>query len=178
MKTFFQYLESRQDRVLILMRGVSGTGKSTRAREIAGKDQSKIFATDDFWGEDYNFDPAKKKEAHEWNQKRTIEAMKRGETPIIIDNMHVESWNAKSYVEAANKYGYKLRIEEPTSDIWKTLKPMLQEKHKYPEELQKIAKELAARNLHGVPEDRILDLLHRWEPNISKNSILRSKFPG
>lgn len=182
MKTFSQYLEARQDRVLILMRGISGTGKSARAREFAGENQSKIYSTDDFWGDDpdeyiRNFDPERLQEAHQWNQKRAIEAMKRGETPVIIDNMHLESHEARPYVQAANRFGYKVRIEEPSSNLWKSLKPMLEEKHKYGAELQEMAKELAARNLHGVPEEVILDMLHRWEPNISRNSILRSRAP-
>ena len=42
---------------------------------------------------------------------------------------------------------------------------------------QEMAKELAARNLHGASEETILDMLHRWEPNITKNSILRSRYP-
>jgi len=52
---------------LILVRGVPGSGKTTFAEMIQGP-HGAIVATDDFFYEDgaFNFDPSKLGEAHEW----------------------------------------------------------------------------------------------------------------
>ena len=59
------------------MRGLPGSGKSTKAKKIAGK-FGIVYPTDDFFmvNGEYNFDSYMIGEYHEKNFKRTVEAMK------------------------------------------------------------------------------------------------------
>lgn len=109
MITFRNWLENK-DKVMILMRGVSGSGKSTIAKQLGGV----IFSTDDFFVQNgkYNFDKSKIIEAHLSNQAKTEDAMRRGISPIIIDNTNTARWQMKPYVSLADKYGYQVEIKE------------------------------------------------------------------
>lgn len=94
-------------KTLILMRGLPGSGKSTKAKELAGK-EGLIFSTDDFFmvGDKYVFDPKRIGEYHEKNQERTIKAMKQEKPLIVIDNTNIKLWEMRKYVEAGEAHGY------------------------------------------------------------------------
>lgn len=141
------------------MRGISGSGKSTLAKKLG--QGGVIFSTDDYFedGNKYNFDSTKLPEFHKANQDRAIKAMQQGITPIVIDNTHVESWEAKPYVEAGMNYGYKIKFAKPETS-WAFN-----------------AEELARRNSHGVPLQVIQSMLNKWEPNMNVDSILKSQEP-
>lgn len=99
---------------LIIMRGVSGSGKSTMAnqfREFARQlleARSVIFSTDDYFlNEDgeYEFDGSKLGKAHQWNQGRVRVALHNECWDIIIvDNTNTMLWEMKPYVDAGLKY--------------------------------------------------------------------------
>jgi hypothetical protein len=58
-------------------------------------------------GLSYNFNPARLGEAHEWNFKRAVQAISVEQRPlVIIDNTHVQRWEAKKYVALAVEQGY------------------------------------------------------------------------
>ena len=61
---------------LVLMRGLPGSGKSTKAKKIAGQ-IGVVFSTDDFFmvNGQYKYDPKMIGEYHQKNQKRTVQAM-------------------------------------------------------------------------------------------------------
>lgn len=149
---------SQSDKVLIIMRGISGSGKSTLAKEIGRG--GIILSTDDFWGPNYDFDPDYIAEAHFWNQGRADEAMQNGVSPVVIDNTHVEAWEAKPYVEMAQKHGYRVEIQESQTP-WRF-----------------DAEELAKRNSHGVPLDVIETMINKWHPNMTVDDIINSEKPS
>ena len=123
MKKFTNWLENKENKQLILMRGISGSGKSTVAKKLVGN--GKIFSTDDFFMQDgkYNFDVSKIGHYHKLNQERTEEAMKNGISPIVIDNTMTQAWEGAEYVKLADKYGYSVKIEElPIPDIDELMK--------------------------------------------------------
>lgn len=127
----------------IVMRGLPGSGKSTRAREIA-ESIGKIHSTDDFFMEDgvYRFDPAKLAENHYRNYVAFVESLNAGEPVVICDNTNTEKWEYRSYAEAARRFGYEVEIVKMP--------------HLAPEVL-------AARTTHGVPVQVIRNMLARWE---------------
>jgi predicted kinase len=93
----------KSDKNLIIMRGVPGSGKSTKAKKISNG-SGLIFSTDDFFivkGE-YIYDPKMIGQYHEQNFERTLKAMKEATPLIIIDNTNVKLWEMKKYVEAAD----------------------------------------------------------------------------
>ena len=118
------------------MRGLPGSGKSTKAKKIAGN-IGVIYSTDDFFmvNNEYVYDPKMIGEYHDRNLKRTMQAMKEGKYLIIIDNTNIRLWEMKKYVLAAQQYGYKVRVEEADT-AWA---------FNY--------RQCAKRNNHGVPED-------------------------
>ena len=151
--------EEGSDKLLIIMRGLSGSGKSTKARKLQEELGGKIFSTDDYPGlyetdddgklqmsfetDDDGMTPIVK--AHKWNQRRAREAMEKGVSPVIIDNTNVQKWEAKPYVDAAKENGYNIAVEESDSE-WKF-----------------DVEELGKRNAHGVPVSAIKKMLDRWE---------------
>jgi len=166
-----KYVEAQKPKMYI-MRGVSGSGKSTKAQQLKGN--GEVFSTDDFFmeGEEYKFDPTKLKEGHDWNQRRVWDAAKRKVNPIVVDNTTTMGWEAKPYVVIGMTEGYDVEIVEPDSPWWNQFRPNMSD-----EEIQNLAEVLAENSVHGVPVQGIVNMLKRWEFNLDPMKILRSSRP-
>ncbi|NXC36442.1 N4BP2 protein, partial [Campylorhamphus procurvoides] len=148
--------------VLVLLRGVPGSGKSYLARNLLQDNPGGIIlSTDDYFYKhgQYHYDPNCLGEAHDWNRKRAKEAFERGISPIIIDNTNIQAWEMKPYVTLAQQFKYKVMFREP--DTWWKFKP----------------KELERRNIHGVSKEKIKRMLERYERCLTVRSILDSSVP-
>ncbi|XP_064274403.1 NEDD4-binding protein 2 isoform X1 [Passer domesticus] len=148
--------------VLVLLRGVPGSGKSYLARNLLEDNPGGIIlSTDDYFYKDgqYHYDPDCLGEAHEWNRKRAKEAFEMRLSPIIIDNTNIQAWEMKPYVALAQQFKYKVMFREP--DTWWKFKP----------------KELERRNIHGVSKEKIKRMLERYERCLTVRSILDSSVP-
>lgn len=162
MRIYIVKIIKSSKKILIITRGVSGSGKSTLARQLAGKDGA-IFSTDDLFinpstGK-YEFDPSLLGKNHALNFQRAEAAMTKGITPVVIDNTSTRFYEMKKYVEAAQRYGYKVEFREPeTPWAWN-------------------ADELAKRNTHGVPRDAIQKMIDRFEKNPTVEKVLQSRAP-
>ena len=73
---------------------------------------------------------------------------------IIIDNTNTERWEMRYYFELGFNNGYKIHILEPNTD-WK-FKPKL----------------LASKNSHGVPKEKIVMMLDRYERDITVDKLI------
>ena len=159
---------TRPDQKLIIMRGISGSGKSTKARELKGN--GVIHSTDDVISSmgDYNtfftdmmknkdFSPLQK--AHHTNLKNAIDSMKNGVSPVIIDNTNLAPWEAKAYVKAALEMG----LDDENIEIVNIGTGGAS------------AEELAKRNTHGVPLDKIKAMIDKYNANkdITIDDILK-----
>nr|XP_056711819.1 NEDD4-binding protein 2 [Euleptes europaea] len=151
------------DHVLVLLRGVPGSGKSYLARSLLEDNPGGIIlSTDDYFYKEsgqYQFDADRLSEAHEWNWKRAKEEFEKKVTPIIIDNTNIQAWEMKPYVTLSQQHKYKVIFREP--DTWWKFKP----------------KELERRNIHGVSKEKIKKMLERYERCLTVNSILNSSMP-
>ncbi|XP_063257880.1 NEDD4-binding protein 2 [Prinia subflava] len=148
--------------VLVLLRGVPGSGKSYLARTLLEDNPGGIIlSTDDYFYKhgQYHYDPDCLGEAHDWNRKRAKEAFEMGISPIIIDNTNIQAWEMKPYVTLAQQFKYKVMFREP--DTWWKFKP----------------KELERRNIHGVSKEKIKRMLERYERCLTVRSILDSSVP-
>ncbi|KAM9237120.1 NEDD4-binding protein 2 [Leptosomus discolor] len=148
--------------VLVLLRGVPGSGKSYLARTLLEDNPGGIIlSTDDYFYEhgQYHYDPDCLGEAHDWNRKRAKEAFEMRISPIIIDNTNIQAWEMKPYVTLAQQFKYKVMFREP--DTWWKFKP----------------KELERRNIHGVSKEKIKRMLERYERCLTISSILDSSVP-
>ncbi|NXO83772.1 N4BP2 protein, partial [Sitta europaea] len=148
--------------VLVLLRGVPGSGKSYLARNLLEDNPGGIIlSTDDYFYKhgQYHYDPDCLGEAHDWNRKRAKEAFEMRVSPIIIDNTNIQAWEMKPYVTLAQQFKYKVMFREP--DTWWKFKP----------------KELERRNIHGVSKEKIKRMLERYERCLTVRSILDSSVP-
>jgi len=157
-KNSLNYMITRPDQKLIIMRGISGSGKSTKAKELKG--DGVIHSTDDVISSmgDYNkffadmmankdFSPLQK--AHQTNLKNAVNSMKNGISPVIIDNTNLAPWEAKAYVKAALEMGF----DDGNIEIVNIGTGGAS------------AEELAKRNTHGVPLDKIKQMIDKYNSN-------------
>nr|XP_045369937.1 NEDD4-binding protein 2-like 1 [Camelus bactrianus] len=122
-----------------------------------------IFSTDDFFFREdgaYEFNPDFLEEAHEWNQKRARKAMRNGISPIIIDNTNLHAWEMKPYAVMALENNYEVIFREPDTR-WKFN-----------------VQELARRNIHGVPREKIHRMKERYEHDVTFHSVLHAEKPS
>jgi len=99
---------------LILIRGVSGSGKTRladliRSDRTAGQGYMSISADMYFTNQEtgeYNFDPSKLPEAHAKCLSIVAESMILKLEVIIVHNTFTEEWEMKKYIDYAKEHGY------------------------------------------------------------------------
>uniref|UniRef100_A0A8D0HAG2 NEDD4-binding protein 2-like 2 n=1 Tax=Sphenodon punctatus TaxID=8508 RepID=A0A8D0HAG2_SPHPU len=152
----------RSEKLLQILRGLPGSGKTTLSRILLDQRHDGIvFSTDDYFRQQdgYTYIVGQLGAAHDWNQKRAKQAMEEGRSPIIIDNTNTQAWEMKPYVQMALGKGYQVEFHEP--DTWWKFDP---------EELEK-------RNKHGVPREKIAQMLERYEYQMSISIVMNSVDP-
>ena len=145
-KIINEVLSSEEDKVVYIMRGIPGSGKSTRARELVKPENIKnIFSTDDYFmvGGEYRFDPTKLGEYHGNNLQRFKDAVMQGISPIVVDNTNTQKWEYAKYEEFAKDNGYRVEV---------VAMPLIP------------AEDAVQRNTHGVSQEVIEKMISRWEP--------------
>lgn len=133
-------------RVLILLRGVPGAGKSTFANHMWSS--GVIFEADKFFhGPDgeYKFDGSKLKDAHEWCRRSVEVAMQENHATlgqhypeIIVSNTFTREWEMSAYFELAKKYDYNV------------VSLIVENRH-------------GGKNVHGVPDEKVQEMRDRFE---------------
>ncbi|XP_005880077.1 PREDICTED: NEDD4-binding protein 2-like 2 isoform X1 [Myotis brandtii] len=153
---------NKLQKLLILLRGLPGSGKTTLSRILLGQSRDGIvFSTDDYFHnqDGYRYNVNQLDDAHDWNQNRAKQAINQGRSPVIIDNTNTQAWEMKPYVEMAIGKGYRVEFHEPET-WWKF----------DPEELEK-------RNKHGVSRKKIAQMLDRYEYQMSISIVMNSVEP-
>ena len=141
------YKFSQMTKELIIMRGVPGSGKSTKAQNLG--QGGVVYGTDEFFTQpdgQYVFDVKKLGHNHEQNRLRTEQAMLKEISPIVVDNTNVTIKEVRPYYELAQKYGYSVRFEESDTP-WRF-----------------DVDELTKRNTHGVPREKIQEMVEKYQP--------------
>ena len=91
---------------LILVRGVSGSGKSTIAPMF---ENAVLVSTDDFFLDeygDYVFDANSLVINHQFCQLAVRMMMQDDEKLIVVHNTFTADWEMDAYFDLAKKYGY------------------------------------------------------------------------
>lgn len=117
---------------LFLVRGVPGSGKTTYAKTLGIEDH---YEADMWFEENGGYDPTKIKLAHEWCQKRAIEAMRAGRD-VVVSNTFTRLWEMRPYKDAAQEIGVKV-IECVMTGEWE--------------------------NIHGVPANKVRQMRERFQ---------------
>jgi predicted kinase len=155
------------------MIGIPGSGKSTKAKSMVGN--GIIHSTDDlieatgdynefFKNMMINKDFGVLSNMHKQNLKNAIKSMKDGITPVIIDNTNLSPSEPKQYVMAALEMGYDDKnikfINIGTGGL--------------------TAEELAKRNTHNVPLDKIKSMIDKYKTYnpITIEKVINSKDMG
>ena len=130
------------EKILYIVRGIPGSGKSTFAKTLGGihieADQYFVDADGN-----YNFDGSKIKLAHEYCKGQTKAWMKTdgdqvSVDKIVVSNTFTQEWEMESYFELAKQYGYKV------------FSIVVENRH-------------GGTNVHNVPEDKIEQMKNRFE---------------
>jgi predicted kinase len=115
------------------MRGVSGVGKSTYVKNTYP--DAYVYTTDDYFGDDYDFDPRKLPQAHQWCIGRVLRALQEELPLIVVDNTHVKRWEYENYILMGELAGYDVQIIE------------------FPVKTVAQLKAITKRSAHGVPPE-------------------------
>jgi predicted kinase len=135
------------EKVLYIVRGLPGSGKSTFAKMLVGEDflvcEADKYFIDKETGE-YNFDSTKIKEAHKFCQD-TVESYMKDSLAndqfyreIAVSNTFTQEWEMRPYFELAKNYGYKV------------FSVVVENRH-------------GGTNQHGVPEEVLTKMCERFE---------------
>ena len=95
------------EKVLYIVRGIPGSGKSTFAKTLGGEHYEADMFFIDGNGE-YKFDGTKIKLAHEWCQDMVYMDMIKEIPKIVVSNTFTQEWEMRPYFELAKNYGYKV----------------------------------------------------------------------
>ena len=144
----------RSNRVMFIMRGLPGSGKSTLVKTIQSiyaEDATGDFcicSADDFFMSEgcYRFDASRLSDAHEDCQSRMKEALTSRTRTVVIDNTNVMYWEMKPYIQFADQEGYFVILVEP----------------KTPWRLN--AEVLANKNTHSVPKEALEKKIKVFKP--------------
>lgn len=129
---------------LILLRGLPGSGKSTLAKiilQLRSTDDPEVLSADDFFEDkqgDYNFDPTKLREAHNYCQFRCSERMRQQKAKIVVANTFTQEWEMDEYFKMAERYNYRVHTV------------IVENRH-------------GNENIHGVPEDKLQQMKNRFQ---------------
>jgi predicted kinase len=100
---------------VIILRGISGSGKSTFARSIVSNENSAaVFSSDEFFeGDDgvYKFDPTKLQNAHDWCLRSFVQAcIDRIYDVLVVDNTNTTAIEIAPYFAIAKAFGCVVEI--------------------------------------------------------------------
>lgn len=130
---------------LFLVRGIPGSGKSTFAHHIWN--EYAICEADRYFYDkegNYNFDPSKLKDAHQWCRNEVETRMKDHQVnnqfypEIVVSNTFTQEWEMEAYFDLAKKYGYQV------------VSLIVENRH-------------GGSNVHGVPEDKVQVMRDRFQ---------------
>ena len=104
------------EKILVILRGLPGSGKTSFAKELTEDLKKKgisttTSSTDDYWYDDegnYLFDPYFLRDAHEWNQNRVRQDLKANVSVVIVDNCNMAREHIAPYTSLAKEFGYEV----------------------------------------------------------------------
>jgi tRNA uridine 5-carbamoylmethylation protein Kti12 len=129
---------------IVVLRGISGSGKSTVARQLAANEPGAIIVSaDDYFEtpEGYKWAADKLNAAHGQCFRLFMAAIQADAPLIVVDNTNQTALEISPYMLAAQAYGYESAIVDVRCD-------------------PKVA---AVRATHGVPESVIEQMASRME---------------
>ena len=106
---------------LVLIRGVPGSGKTTKAKSMTGYLHLEADMFLEVEGQ-YVYDQSKVKAAHDWCVTSAKEALLQGKN-VVVSNTFVKVWEMQRYVD----HGYPFEVIEMTGS-WPNIHGVPQDK--------------------------------------------------
>lgn len=122
---------------LIIIRGVPGSGKTTFANNLLFSVNAGWFEADQYFIRNdgiYDFNPRLLKNAHEWCFKCVKEYIETAN--CIVSNTFTRKWEMLKYIELAREVGAELVVYRCVGRY---------------------------KNIHGVPDNKVQEMLDRFE---------------
>ena len=124
------------EKVLYIVRGIPGSGKSTFAKTLGGQHyEADMFFIDEEGN--YKFDVTKIKDAHQWCQSFVKSDMILEYPKIVVSNTSTQEWEMEPYFNLAKEFGYTV------------FSVVVENRH-------------GGINQHGVPEDKLQMMKDRF----------------
>jgi predicted kinase len=101
------------EKVLIVLRGLPGAGKSTLAKVLSDHGKHPVFSIDSYFTNskgDYEFKFDENHKAYKTCEQQTEEALKQDKEKVFVDNTFTLDWEMEPYFKLASKYKYQLHI--------------------------------------------------------------------
>jgi len=128
---------------LILIRGVSGSGKTTYAKN--NYPDYNHYEADMYFNKSgkYNYDASKIKDAHIWCQDNTLNSLINGKN-TVISNTFIKLWEMEYYLNLSITLNVQIKVLRMTN-IYK--------------------------NIHNVPQEVINRMISSFEPFITEKFV-------
>ena len=125
------------EKVLYIVRGIPGSGKSTFAKTLGGQHyEADMFFIDE--NGNYKFDVTKIKDAHQWCQSFVKSDMILEYPKIVVSNTSTQEWEMEPYFNLAKEFGYTV------------FSVVVENRH-------------GGINQHGVPQDKLQMMKDRFD---------------
>ncbi len=174
-------MNTETQKIVYLMRGLPGCGKSHRAKRLAGA-EGVVLETDEYFytqvGTDatsYDYDRNLLPAARQWNLDRLRDAIAAGISPIVVDRGNGLNSETREFAVCAIKGGYAVELAEPDSSWWQELRVLLKYKEFVADRLfdawsQRLAQ--STRDHHRVPASMIRHWMQNWRHDLTVEQIL------
>lgn len=130
---------TQDNKVLYIIAGPPGSGKSFFAMRLAEEKQIKFIFEADMWmvdsKGDYCFDPSRLYFCHKKCQESTKDAMSLGHS-VIVSNTSLTKKEASHYIKLAKHFGYEVEIHHMRGRF---------------------------QNVHGVPEEKVQQMREKHQ---------------
>jgi len=131
-------------KTILLVRGLPGSGKTTFAETIFGKDN--VYSADDFFTDSeggYYYNPSRIQEAHLFclgnvKQRMIYDTDNAFTSTIAVANTFTQEWEMEKYYIIAKQYGYTVHTI------------VVENRH-------------GGKNVHDVPDEKIETMRNRFE---------------
>lgn len=141
-------------KVMILMRGPPGCGKSHLAQEIINETTKDCYSDHIFSSYEYFYDKHGKfqfkridiSDAHYWNKSNVGSYAKHGWSPIIVDDTNTKTWQLSCYLKIAVEHGYLVEIVQPDTPWSESID------------------DLYNMNIHNVSKETIVRMITAFQP--------------